>query len=150
MSTVQDYSIDTSRDGTRQSNEETGTPPQALISPASPDIQWWKQAIDQMLSWKTSSGHLESEDQPDDEILSTAIDYAVDQVETKTDQPAPNSVIPSGSGRIAMEWNDGLRTVVVEFIALGIATYTEFDRNKLVRSHKLVRNPKSRHLESRG
>lgn len=108
----------------------------------------WKQAIDEMLAWRAGSELFEPDDVPDQEILDTAIDYAMDQIRERG--PVPSSIIPSGSGRIAMEWNDRDSTVVIEFVALGVATYTLFDCGK--RRHKLYlfRDPASRKLELRG
>ena len=114
------------------------------------DKDLWSEAIDQMLGWKSGSIQFEAADRPDEDILSTAIDYAVDQINAGEGASAPNSIIPSGSGRVAMEWNDGQRTIIIEFFEPGRANYTEIYRGKFARKITLVRNPTSRQLELRG
>jgi hypothetical protein len=91
----------------------------------------------------------EEDDRPSDEALDTAIDYAIDQIETPAGADAPDSIIPSGSGRIAMEWNVGGVTISIEFISRGTARYSMFQGGKLVVYETLVRNPESRELEKR-
>ena len=92
----------------------------------------------------SSPGHFEVDDRPDGAILETAIDYACDQIKDQEGAPTPASIVPSGTGRIAMEWNDGPTTVVIEFIALGQATYTRFKSGKIELKQHLQRNPRSR------
>ncbi len=109
----------------------------------------WKQAIDQMLAWKKAAAVDNLEDLPTNEIVDTAIDYAYEQAGSST--RAPDSVVPSGGGRIAMEWNDKGETMILEFVDLGIATCTIIKpTGKLVERHQLIRNPRSRKLELQG
>jgi len=119
-----------------------------LISRGNGDDVLWCTAIDEMLSWKINSDYFEPEDQPSHDILEAAIDFAYDQI--CEGGPAPASIVPSGNGRIAMEWNEGNSTVVVEFIGLGFANYNVFVGQKLTINEQLTRNPLSRKLELRG
>lgn len=123
-----------------------GAPPETLFPGG--DTTVWKSAYNEMLLWRSPSSPFDQEDQPDQAILDTAIDYAVDQI--RHGGPAPASIIPSGSGRIAMEWNDEPYTVIVEFVDVGTATRTIFKEQKVESKVLLVRNPKSRKLELRG
>jgi len=138
------------RDDTIRSVSVGGTPADALVSSVRPDVKHWQHAIDEMLRWKSCPGQFGVDDQPEEAVLDTAIDYAVDQIEDAQGYPAPSSIIPSGSGRIAMEWNDGSFTVIIEFVALGRAIYTRFNHGKVEERRELNRNPKSRKLEMRG
>jgi hypothetical protein len=147
MSTMQIHDTGITRDNSSKYDTATGgTPTNALF--ANDDIAAWKSACDEMLLWRSLSSPFEPEDQPDQAILNTAIDYAVDQI--REGGPAPSSIIPSGSGRIAMEWNDAPITVIVEFIDVGTAIHTIFNEQKVVSRGILIRNPKSRKLELRG
>ncbi len=126
----------------------SGTPAGAFASFRSEDGRLWRQAIDEMLGWRSTPEQFPPEDRPDQDIIITAIDYACDKVEDGG--PVPESIVPSGSGRIAMEWNAGTTTVIVEFIGLGVATLTRFEGQRVVVKTVLYRNPKSRKLEQRG
>jgi hypothetical protein len=149
MSAVQEQEAGIIRDATLRSIGAGGTPADALASSARPDAKLWKHAVDEMLGWTSRRGQFDADDEPDRAILETAIDYAVDQIECKEGDPAPASSIPSGSGRIAMEWNEGPITVIIEFIALGRASYTTFNCGRMESKRYLERNPKSRKLELR-
>jgi hypothetical protein len=122
-----------------------GTSSDALSSYRRGDRDAWTHAIDEMLRWKAAPDQFDASDQPNDAILETAIDYAVDQRDENG--PAPDSIVLSGSGRIAMEWNDDSATVVVEFVGLGAATYSRFMGQQLQEGGRLTRNPRSRKLE---
>lgn len=126
--------------------EPYGAPP----APQRGDDTLWREAIDEMLRWVYPAAGLRLEDVPEHDVLSTAIDYAVDQAEESDAARPPDSIVPSGSGRIAMEWNDGAITLIVEFVKQGVANYTEFHEGKIYRQGLLVRNPTSRRLELRG
>jgi hypothetical protein len=129
--------------------ETGGTSPDAL-STTWVDATLWEQIVDQLLRWKSNPDMFEIQDQPDHPVLATAIDYAVDQMRGNEGAAAPGSVISSGNGRIAMEWNDGPLTVTIEFTGLGVAEYTLFDHGKVHKKSALLRNPRSRQLELRG
>ncbi len=147
MSMLQDSNTQiTLKSSAKYETTTDGTPQNALFTNS--DVALWKSAYDEMLLWRSSSSPFELEDQPDQAILDTAIDYAVDQI--REGGPAPSSIIPSGSGRIAMEWNDAPVTVIVEFIDVGTAIHTIFKGQKIVSRGRLIRNPKSRKLELRG
>lgn len=147
MSELQTYATDITRDRARLRIDTGGSNADALVSSSRPDVALWRQAIDQMLGWRSAAADLAAEDKPDDDVLDTAIDYAVDQIENISGAAAPSSIIPSGSGRIAMEWNDGSITFIIEFVALGTANLIEFRAGKVIRRSTLRRNPKSRQLE---
>jgi len=128
-----------------------GTPAEALLSSPRLDAKkHWASAIDEMLRWKSAPTEFNVEDRPTDEVLETAIDYAVDQSEDPNGASPPSSIIPSGARRIAMEWNDGDVTLIVEFIALGRAARTIFIGGKVADKRILARNPSSRKMEIRG
>lgn len=148
MTTVQDQAAGITRDVTFKYATICGNDTADIMSFDQKDGSLWKQAIDEMLRWKGSDDLFEPEDRPTAEILDTAIDYAMDQI--KEGGPVPASIIPSGSGRVAMEWNDKLVTIVVEFTGLGIATYARFEHGRLVARSTLRRNPQSRKMELRG
>ena len=121
----------------------------ALTRPPNREPALWKQAIDQMLAWKKIGSVENCEDYPAQEIADTAIDFAIDQ--NATGISAPDSIVPSGGGRIAMEWNAPSTTIIVEFLGLGIATYTRFDgAGKVAARDTLRRNPQSRRMELQG
>ena len=121
----------------------------ALTQPPNREPALWKQAIDQMLEWKTKRSVDNCEDYPTQDVADTAIDFAVDQSDTGTS--APDSIVPSGGGRIAMEWNTPFQTIIVEFIGLGAATYIRFDSaGKVAARDTLRRNPQSRRLQLQG
>jgi hypothetical protein len=131
-------------------SQSSGVSAKATTAALRPDADLWRQAIDEMLGWMSPAGDLDSQDLPQGEILATAIDYAVDQAIDPNGAPPPDSIIPTGSGRIAMEWNDGPRTVIVEFAGRGEAEYIEMRSGAMLDRRKLARNPKSRQLELRG
>ena len=138
------------RDQTEQIAATFGTPADALASRQThraPEDSW-RSAIDEMLRWLSNSEDFELEDRPDGDVLEAAIDFACDQL--AEGQPAPSSIIPSGSGRIAMEWNDGRATAIVEFLCLGHAHLTLLHQGKVTNKQVFTRNPKSRKLELRG
>ncbi|MGC8560811.1 MAG: hypothetical protein ACP5O1_09045 [Phycisphaerae bacterium] len=137
------------RENAVPANQSCGPSPIARTSPVNEETALWKQAIDQMLAWKNIGGVDNLDDLPKEEIVTTAIDYAVDQIGSGT--CAPDSIVPSGGGRIAMEWNNQNATLILEFVDLGIATRTIFNQSgKIIERHTLKRNPKSRQLELRG
>ncbi len=128
----------------------TGGRAAALTDPINAELNHWKKAIDQLLAWRRAAGADDGEDLPTSEIADSAIDFAYDQI-GGVYACAPDSMVPSGAGRIAMEWNNENGTVVLEFVELGTASYTRFDRNgKILEKHVLKRNPTSRQLELRG
>ena len=121
-----------------------------LASAVGSDTTLWKQAIDHMLGWMSSPHQFEPEDQPSAEILQAAIDFAVDHRDSAEGASAPNSIVPSGSGRIAMQWDHDRGTLVIEFVGPGSAFLTSFDQNgKVERRLPLQRDPRSRRLEAR-
>ncbi len=121
----------------------------ALTRPPNREAALWKQAIDQMLAWKKTRIVENCEDYPAQDVADTAIDFAVDQSDTGTS--APDSIVPSGGGRIAMEWNTPSETIIVEFIGLGTASYIRFDSaGKVAARDTLRRNPQSRRLQLQG
>jgi hypothetical protein len=151
MNTLQEHESAIISDKVRQSTGAGGTPAAALLSSKQRDItHLWKDAIDAMLGWKMDSTQFETEDRPNYAILDTALDYACDQMESDQCDPAPDSIIPSGDGRIAMEWNDGPFTVILEFVARGLAVLQKFKQGKLEETYPLHRNPRSRKLELQG
>jgi hypothetical protein len=150
MKALQEQEPSIARESTRHSAGAGGTHADALVSSARPDTKLWRHAVDAMLGWRSCPNQFDADDQPDDAILETALDYAVDQIEDELGDPVPTSIVPSGGGRIAMEWNDGPYTVVIEFVALGLASYTRFNRGRIESKQQLRRNPKSRKLELRG
>ncbi|MBV8781243.1 MAG: hypothetical protein JO353_07585 [Phycisphaerae bacterium] len=135
---------------TRRIREEQGTPTQALLTSASSDAAMWRCAIDQILAWRSTSEQIDLDDRPDADVLEAAIDFAVDQIEACDGVVAPNSIVLSGSGRIAMEWNEESLTSIIEFVGRGTAVHTQFNRGKVILKQFLDRNPISRHLELRG
>jgi hypothetical protein len=104
-------------------------------------VEDWQQAIHEMLGWMSTPDQFDPQDQPDDAILETAIDYAADQIEEEEGDIAPDSIVLSGSGRIAMEWNDGAATAIIEFVQRGKAHFTLFVEGKVREKQVLVRNP---------
>lgn len=128
-----------------------GPSPIARISSDDYEIGLWKQAVDQMLQWRKSASADRSEDLPSAEIVDAAIDFAMDQIGLKHATSAPDSIVPSGAGRIAMEWNSATSTVILEFVETGGAIHTRFGPNgTVVERNRVQRNPKSRQLELRG
>ena len=122
----------------------------ALTDPINVELSLWKTAIDQLLAWKKAPKMDDCGDYPTREIVDSAIDFAHDQIDGEPAR-APDSMVPSGAGRIAMEWNNENGTVILEFLELGTASYTRFDRKgKILEKHILKRNPTSRQLELRG
>jgi hypothetical protein len=119
-----------------------------LMSSAPPERDVWKKAVDEMLGWMSSPSQFADEDRPTAEILRAAMDYAADQM-SSVGADAPDSIIPSGSGRIAMEWNDGSATGVLEFKSLGVAEYTRFDQGKVTKRTIVFRSPASNKWEIR-
>ena len=125
----------------------------ALSSAIDPETVLWRQAIDQMLHWRSmrAKAVVLEDDMPAPEIVDTAIDFAYDQLNSDTGASAPDSVVPSGAGRIAMEWNGGGETQIIEFTGSGVATYTIFNiEGKIAQRGFLQRNPHSRQMELRG
>ena len=137
------------REDTIPVNQPCGPSPIARTSYVNEEADLWKQAIDRMLTWKSGGGADHPDDPPKAEIITAAIDYACDQSDSGIS--APDSMVPSGAGRIAMEWNDRNGTTIIEFVDLGTAQFTRFDRGgKVVERHTLRRNPRSRQLELLG
>lgn len=156
MNNVQQHTPEITRDRTYRYGGTGGTPADAL-SPTRRDaalkrqrVEDWQQAIHEMLGWMSTPDQFDPQDQPDDAILETAIDYAADQIEEEEGDIAPDSIVLSGSGRIAMEWNDGAATAIIEFVQRGKAHFTLFVEGKVREKQVLVRNPESRKLELRG
>lgn len=112
------------------------------------DETHWRNAIDELLLWKSAPDTFDIEFKPDPAILDSAIDFAVDNLEVS--QPAPRSIVPSGNGSITMEWRDGPVTLIVEFDDPGRATFSRFCNGHLAEEGMLHRNPLSRSLERRG
>jgi hypothetical protein len=138
------------RDQSVPAINSTGGWAAALTSPANAELTLWKKAIDQLLAWRNATETDDGGDIPIPEIADSAIDFAYDQIDGQL-TCAPDSIVPSGAGRIAMEWNNENGTVILEFVELGTATYTRFGRNgKILEKHVLKRNPTSRQLELRG
>lgn len=126
-----------------------GAPPETLASQEVGDDQaFWDEVIEDMLSWLSDPSIFDPEDQPDKEILETALDYAYDQ--RSVSASVPSNVVPSGSGRIAFEWYAGDDAEIVEFIELGKAILTRFKGNRVIEVSHLFRNPQSRKLEKEG
>ncbi|MBI1374287.1 MAG: hypothetical protein GC159_16345 [Phycisphaera sp.] len=157
MSTVQDSNTGILRDKVFESGDTAGTPADALASSVRQDTiicqqkaNDWQQAVDVLLGWKSSPDQFDPEDRPDAAILDTAIDYAFDQSRFEDGDVAPDSIIPSGSGRVAMEWNDGQETVIIDFVGRGVARYTLFKQGRVQAKLVLRRNPESRQLELQG
>ena len=147
MSTLQETdSLLTRESSAKYETATDGAPPEALFTGS--DAAAWRSAYNEMLGWMSPSSPFDPEDQPDQVIIEAAIDYAVDQI--RANGPAPSSIIPSGNGRIAMEWNDAPFTVIVEFVDRGTATRTIFANQRVSSKVLLIRNPKSRKLELRG
>lgn len=138
------------RDTTYRTMETGGTPPAALKTRFRPEVEHWQSAIDEMLRWRLDGSVFEPEDRPRIHILDTAIDFAADQKEDESGGRAPTSIMPSGNGRVAMEWNQGSYTMIIEFVALGRAVCTEFSGGEVRNQYELKRNPVSRKLEIRG
>jgi len=134
-------------DQTRKSADAGGASAETLTTSAERDTDHWRQAIDEMLRWRSTPEWFEPADRPDEEVLDTAIDYAMDQIGEPGGEPAPSSILPSGAGRIAMEWNHGPYTVILEFVRRGTALYTKFDCGRVTGKYLLARNPASRKLE---
>jgi hypothetical protein len=107
----------------------------------------WFEAIAEMRRWRAQPEQFEAEDRPDALVLTTALDYAVSQNELAEGDPAPHSIVVSGGGRIAMEWNDGPLTVIIEFTGPGAACYERFKSGKLECSGLLHQNPQNHALE---
>lgn len=128
----------------------TGESAATLTAPVNGELELWKSAINQLLAWRKAPKEGDSGDAPCSDIVDSAIDFAFDQIEGEYVR-APDSMVPSGAGRIAMEWNGEEGTVILEFVETGTASYTRFGRNgKILESHFLKRNPASRQLELRG
>ena len=126
-----------------------GTPADALATrEVDEDQTLWMEIIEAMLSWRSDSSRFDPADRPDEDILDSAIDYAFDQIPGGA--PAPSNVVPSGSGRVAFEWNAGDDAAIVEFIDRGIAMFTRFVGDRVESKVRLVHNPRSRKLEIEG
>lgn len=137
------------RDRTVPAVVSAGASAIALTSLVNAESALWKKAIDQMLAWRNPALADNCGDFPACEIVDTAIDFAMDQFDGGS--CAPDSIMPSGAGRIAMEWNNQNATMILEFIGLGSAVLTMFDSSgKIVERRSLERNPKSRKLEPQG
>lgn len=111
----------------------------------------WKDACEHLLTWRSNPETFDSEDRPAIEILDTAIDYAVDQLQNagKKSQigAAPTVIIPSGDGKVAFEWHHLKGAMVIEFVGRGRAKYTVFVGGRVVDKGLLERNPQTRQLE---
>jgi len=123
-----------------------GAPRTSLASPDSgASAELWGDAVERMLAWRSNPERFEPDDAPTLDVLDTAIDYAIDELDRSG--PAPTSIVPSGDGRVAFEWYDQGSTMIVEFVGRGRARYTRIDAGKVVEKGVLVRNPRSRKLE---
>jgi hypothetical protein len=128
----------------------TGESAATLTAPVNGELKLWRSAIDQLLAWRNAPKEGDGEDAPRGDVVDSAIGFAFDQLEGASVR-APDSMVPSGAGRIAMEWNAEDGTLILEFVETGTASYTRFDRNgKIMERRLLKRNPTSRQLELRG
>lgn len=100
------------------------------------DQTLWDEACERMLAWRSSLDQFEAEDAPDLAVLDTAIDFAID--ERTSGGPAPSSIVPSGSGRIAFEWIAGDDTMIIEFVGCGRAEYTRITAGKVTQQGQLL------------
>ena len=96
-----------------------------------PEVDLWRDAIDEMLRWMSQRAESGPDEMPWPDMLATAIDYAVGQAIDTNGANAPTSIVPSGRGRIAMEWNGGPITLIVEFTGRGEADFVEMHSGKL-------------------
>lgn len=149
MTTFAEHIASITRTETVQYIVTRGTPADALAPrEVVEDEMLWKEIIEAMLSWRLDFSRFDPEDRPDGEILDTAIDYACDEI--RSGAPAPSSVVPSGSGRVAFEWNAGDNTVIVEFVDRGVAMLTQFVGDLVESNVRLKRDPLTRKLEIEG
>lgn len=109
------------------------------------ETEHWKDAIDQILKFKSNPNSLDQDDVPCDAVYEAAIDFAVDH--KCLGARAPSWIVPSGAGRIAFEWHVGNRKFLLEFIEEGIAEYIEICDGKIANRGVMRRNPRSRKLE---
>jgi hypothetical protein len=113
----------------------------------------WRDAIDCMLRWSSDPDIFAPTDLPDPAVLESAMDLAFDLWDQEEERPratrwaAPTSIVPSGDGRIAFEWNNKDETVIVEIVGAGSATATVFQAGKVVEHGPLQRNPLTRKIE---
>lgn len=123
-----------------------GTSDSALASTTlpTPELGWFD-AIERMLEWRNSPETFAPEDRIDIGVLDSAIDLAVDY--DSMNQPVPSSIVPSGSGCIAFEWNAGSETMIIELTGVGRATVTRFEDGRVVYRGVLLRDPKTRKLQ---
>lgn len=150
MSALQSHNSSITRGLTLPYGTNTsGTPATALTSSSQPnETTLWSQAVDAILSWKTTGSGFTEEDAPNAQILDTAIDYAIDQREQGL--AAPSYAVPSGGGNIAFEWHSIRETLIVEFVARGRARFTHFKGDRVVARGHLIRNPLTRQLQQQG
>ena len=148
MNTLQEHCVSVTRENTVVYVGTQGTPPDALTSSAVDDRALWDEALEAMLSWRSSPENFAPEDRPDLPIVDAALDYAIDVRDL--DVSPPSSIVPSGSGRVAFEWRAGEKTLIVELVGSGEAVLTRFLDNRVVEQQRLLRNPQTRKLELEG
>ena len=120
-----------------------GTPQSALSTDIKRgDEALWKAVIDRLLKWSSDLSIFAPDDRPDALILRSAIDFAYDSM--AEDQPAPTSMMPSGQGAIAFEWDTGRFTQIVELTGIGTGTFTSFKDGKIVAHIGISRDPETR------
>jgi len=155
MSTAVRQSGAATRSVSRPYVDTGGTTGSALVvgplGPTREDL--WRDAIDCMLRWSNSPEIFSPIDQPDSAVLESAIDLAFDLWDPEEKHApemrwvAPTSIVPSGDGRIAFEWNAGNETIIIEITGEGSANATVFLGGKVVDHGPLRRNPLTRKLE---
>lgn len=96
------------------------------------ELAEWRSAVSEMTEWKAEPIRFDEGNRMDEGALDTAIEYAIRQLRSSKVEVAPDSIVPSGFGRLTMEWNDLKRTVTMEFLAKGKAEITEFSGGKIV------------------
>jgi hypothetical protein len=150
MSSIQRRSSCSARDITFRRDATSGMSRSALISyerAPSADGDIWNRAIDELLDWMSQACAALDDDQPSKGALEAAIDFAQDQV--AAGGPAPDSIVPSASGNIVMEWNDRGTIVLVRFVDVGEARMTRLEKGRVVFTGSLCRDPRSRSIQLR-
>ncbi len=124
----------------------------AWTSPENIESNLWKKLIDQLLAWRSASEVEAGDELPVREIVDLAIDFASAQIKDGDSVScAPDSMVPSGAGRIAMEWNDENGTRILEFVQPGTAALTTFGRDGRISAKLALKlDPAGRQLERRG
>jgi len=126
----------------------TGASPASLVTSPVARRPDWTPVIDELLRWQSQGNDLfDTDDIPSEESLETAIDWACDCQED--DQPIPQSITPSGNGRVTFQWLGGTRVVTIEVCGAGAAEWTEFDRGRLILQKPIERTPITRRAQLR-